>query len=158
MSYDDDAESAPDLVFDRPALRPPKEKGGKWELVNDWTLFYKGRVYYIPAGFQTDGASIPRFLWRVCGTPLDVPRVYAALVHDWLYSGGIPNVARLHDALYLGCPVVTRREADAIYRDIQIALGVSRFKACIEWGALRLCGGSHWYENTNKKEGKKWEN
>lgn len=144
-----------DLVFDRPALMPPRERGGMWELVNDWSLFYRGEIYHIPAGFKTDGASIPRFLWRVCGTPLDVPRVYAALVHDWLYSGGIPNTARLHDALYSGGPVVTRAEADALYRDLQIALGVSRFKACVEWGALRVCGGSHWYENTKKKEGSK---
>lgn len=139
MSHDNDAESAADLVFERPKLMPPRNRGGMWELVNDWSLFYRGEIYRIPAGFKTDGASIPRFLWRVCGTPLAVPRIYAAIVHDWLYSGGDVRVSRA--------------EADAIYRDLQIALGVSRFKACIEWGALRLCGGSHWYENTKKKEG-----
>ena len=152
---DDAKKENSDLVFDRPKLMPPKEKGGMWELAEDWTLSYKGEVYTVPAGFKTDGASIPRFLWRVCGTPLDVPRVYAALVHDWLYSGGVPNAARLHDAAYSGTPVVTRAEADALYRDLLIALGVSRVKVYTEWGALRLCGGSHWYKNknTNKKEG-----
>lgn len=142
MPYDDELEAMPELVFERPALLPPKEKGGLWELEHDWTLFYKEEVYHIPAGFKTDGASIPRFLWRLCGTPLDVPRIYAAIVHDWLYSGGKPGV--------------TRAEADAIYRDILIALGVSRTRAYVEWIALRLCGGSHWHgDNHEKNERKK---
>lgn len=135
----EDIESDPDLVFERPALMPPEEKGGLWELAYEWTLFYRGEVYHIPAGFQTDGASIPRFLWRVCGTPLDVPRIYAAIVHDWLYFGGKPEA--------------TRADADAIYRDLLIALGESSIKAFCEWGALRLCGGSHWQgQKTPKKE------
>lgn len=101
-----------------------------WELAADWRIVFNGYVFKLPIGFKTDGASIPRILWRVCGTPLEAPRVYAALVHDWLYSGGDPDA--------------TRGEADAIYRDIQIALGVSRVKAWVEWAALRLCGWSHW--------------
>ena len=136
MDYDSE-----NLSFDRPPLIPPLEKGGMWELENDWSLFYRGEIYHIPAGFKTDGASIPRFLWRVCGTPLDAPRVYAAIVHDWLYSGGDVKASRA--------------DADAIYRDLQIALGVPRFKACVEWAALRWFGGSHWYENTKMKEGSK---
>lgn len=151
---DDAKKENSDLVFDRPKLMPPKEKGGMWELAEDWTLCYKGEVYTVPAGFKTDGASIPRFLWRVCGTPLDVPRVYAALVHDWLYSGGVPNAARLHDAAYSGTPVVTRAEADALYRDLLIALGVSRVKAYTEWAALRLCGGGHWLADDGGVSGK----
>ena len=116
-----------DLVFELPTLRPPREKGGMWKIVEDWTLYYKGDLYDVPAGFETDGASIPRFLWRVCGTPLDVPRVFAAIVHDTLYSGMDP--------------LATRAEADALYRDLQIALGISKFKAWIEWLALRIGGG-----------------
>lgn len=119
-----------DLVFDRPLLYPPKDAGSMWELAADWYIVFEGEVYHLPMGFMTDGASIPRFLWRVCGTPLESPRVFAALVHDWLYSGGDPEA--------------TRGEADALYRDMQIALGISRAKAYIEWSALRLCGWSHW--------------
>lgn len=117
-------------VMDRPVLIPP-EGGEVWELAADWRIKYNGVNYRIPKGFRTDGASVPRFLWRVCGTPLGVPRLYAAIVHDWLYSGG--------------CPGMTRAEADQIYRDLQIDMGVSRFKAYVEWAALRCCGGSHWH-------------
>lgn len=121
-----------DLVFDRPLMYPPAKDGELWELAADWRLVYNGRLYKLPLGFKTDGASIPRFLWRLCGTPLDVPRLYAALVHDFLYSGGDPEA--------------TRAEADAIYRDIQIVLGISRFNAYIEYCALRLFGFSHWHD------------
>jgi hypothetical protein len=140
----DELEAVPELVFERPALLPPKTSGDMWELASTWTLLYKDETYHIPAGFKTDGASIPRFLWRVCGTPLDVPRIYAAIVHDWLYSGGRPDA--------------TRADADAIYRDMQIALGVPRIKAYVEWVALRLCGGSHWHGNKHtQKRGTKNE-
>lgn len=118
------------VEFDLPKLVPPREAGGAWTLAEDWRVLWRDGSFALPAGFGTDGASIPRALWRVCGTPLDVPRLYAALVHDWLYSGGVP--------------CTTRAEADAAYRDMQVALGVSRAKAWAEWAALRLFGASHW--------------
>lgn len=119
------------VIFNRPQLMPPEKTGGNWELASDWSLIYDGDEYKLPAGFGTDGASIPRFLWRLCGTPLEVPRLYAALVHDWLYSGGDVTASR--------------EDADKLYRDIQIALDVSRVKAYVEYYALRWFGGSHWY-------------
>ena len=119
------------ISFELPRMIPPRDAGGAWELATDWRVVCGARSLVIPRGFATDGASIPRALWRVCGTPLDVPRLYAAIVHDYLYSGGVAGV--------------TRAQADAVYRDMQIALGVSRFKAFVEWAALRVCGASHWY-------------
>lgn len=119
-----------DVYFERPLLYPPEGSRPDWELVADWRVVCGDKVYTIPAGFATDGASIPRFLWRVCGTPLEAPRLYAAIVHDYLYSGAVPGV--------------TRAEADAIYRDMLIALGVSRFKAAVEYYALRAFGWTHY--------------
>ena len=52
------------------------------------------------------------------------------MVHDFLYSGGDPEA--------------TRADADDIFRDMQISLGIPRWQAYIEWGALRLFGKSHW--------------
>lgn len=120
------------LKFARPQLMPPAVSGNPWELADDWTVFYNGVTYQLPKGFETDGASIPRFLWRVCGTPLESPRIFAALLHDYLYSGNVPGV--------------TRAEADAVYRDMLTTLGVSKFKANVEYYALRLFGGSHWID------------
>lgn len=99
---------------------------------------FRGDVYSVPAGFETDGASIPRWLWPVCGTPLQAPRVVAAVVHDFLYGGGDPEA--------------TKAEADDLYRDMQIALGIPRWKAYVEWAALRMFGKSHWYQTVKRKD------
>lgn len=118
------------LVFSLPSVTLPRTKGEPFALTHDWTLVFRGGYYRLPAGFTTDGASIPRWLWWLCGTPYESPRIFAALVHDYLYGGGDPET--------------TRADADDLYRDIQIALGVSRVKAYVEWLALRLCGWTHW--------------
>lgn len=120
------------LVFDRPVLNPPLFHGKPWALAHDWTVVFRGEYYHLPAGFETDGASIPRPLWWLCGTPLEVPRLYAAIVHDFIYGGNDPDA--------------TRADADDLFRDLQIALGVQRWKCYLEWAALRLFGKSHWYQ------------
>lgn len=101
-------------------------------LMQTWAVTANGINVCVPKGFETDGASIPRFLWRVCGHPLQYPRVYAALVHDYLYSGGMPHV--------------TRKQADEIYRTLLVKYGHGKAAAAVEYYALRLCGGSHWHE------------
>ena len=117
-----------DLIFDSPVLSPYGED--IWVLKYGWTVVFRGEYYSIPAGTCTDGASIPRVLWFLCGHPLQVPRLYAALIHDYLYDGNDLDA--------------TRKDADDLYRDIQIALGVSSVKAWIEWAVLRAFGWSHW--------------
>ena len=47
--------------------------------VNDRTYEFD-----IPKGYCYDGASIPRFFWRVIGSPTDNSFLIAALVHDVL--------------------------------------------------------------------------
>lgn len=85
-------------------------------------------VVVVRAGFFFDGCSIPRFLWRVCGQPMEVPRVAAALAHDWLYAAHVCD----------------RKTADAIYAAICRMVGMGSVRTWIEHKALRLCGGSAW--------------
>ena len=99
-------------------------------LVERFDVKFRGEDYSVPAGFETDGASIPRWLWPVCGHPLQAPRVIAAVVHDYLYGGGDPEA--------------TRADADDLYRDMQLALGIPRRRAYLEWVVLRLFGWLHW--------------
>lgn len=79
--------------------------------------------------FATDFASVPHlFTWLV-------PR-----------SGDFLPAAVLHDALvrpgrYLG-PVVTRYEADRIFRRAMIGLGTGRVRAWLMWAAVTL--GTMW--------------
>lgn len=105
-----------------PAVRLPLYAGEGAVLMQDWLVAVGGWMFTVPAGTSTDGASIPR--------------VYAALVHDYLYGGGGPSC-------------VTRADADAIYRALLVALGWGSFRAGVEYYALRLFGGSHWTERTD---------
>ena len=114
-------------VFSTPKLEP-METRNRYILAAAWTVRTPGLDFTVPAGFTFDGASIPRFLWRLCGSPYDAPRVIAALAHDFLYS--------VH--------VCDRKTADAIYRDMQITLGIAGWKARVEYAALRIFGSAAW--------------
>ncbi len=110
-------------------------------LMEPWHIDRVGSFSFtVPAGTTTDGASIPRFLWRICGHPLEAPRVYAALLHDWLYSG-IDPAAFVDGA----CPSdLTRKEADTCYYLMLRHFGVKSWKAWMEYVALRWFGASHY--------------
>lgn len=120
-----------------PALRPLTGKE-VWEVSRDWFVYIHGAQFVIRDGFKTDGASIPRFLWRVCGHPMATGRIIPALVHDAIYDGEIQGF--------------TRAEADAIYRDGLIDEGWPKWKAYVEWAAIRAFGAKHWNEDYNLEE------
>ena len=55
----------------------------------------------VPAGFVSDGASIPRFLWPVLGPPVGAPHFVPAVVHDFLCSRAVTYGQRvLADAVF----------------------------------------------------------
>lgn len=111
--------------------------GSTHRLTLDWCVrgeLPDGRrfVLIVREGFTFDGASIPRWLWRVCGHPLEVPRVAAALAHDWLYAAHVCD----------------RATADAIYKALMLAVGISSWRAAIEHAALRCCGAKAYRDRT----------
>lgn len=126
-----------------PIVRLPFTTRGEKDavLMEDWHINdVCGFRFTVPAGTSTDGASIPRFLWRLCGHPLKAPRVYAALLHDWLYEcadpegwtdGAMPSE-------------ITRKEADACYMSLSRHFGIPWWKAKLEHTALRWFGGKHY--------------
>ena len=122
----------------RPMLEPSERMDGFMRFVKAFEIRYRGAVYTVPEGFETDGASIPDLLTIFCGSKYRAPRVYAAFLHDFNYSGGDPEV--------------DRAEADDLYRDMQIALGIPRWKAYLEWRVLRLFGWTHWQGRKDASE------
>ncbi len=100
-------------------------KTGLWILAEDWSVeLSNGMILHIRAGFASDGASIPRFLWRVCG-PRYAPTTFApALAHDALYA------ARL----------LPRARADSEFRRLLQYNGVGYFKAWSYFRAVRAFG------------------
>lgn len=119
-----------DVQFiNKPVIEPmPGEES--WRLVYDFYVQVAGLPFTVPAGFITDGASIPRFLWRLCGHPMSTSRLPIAIFHDYLYAGS---------------QSFPRKEADRVYRDGLIKpLGFPRWKAELEYYALRMFGGAHY--------------
>ena len=91
-------------------------------------LVYGGLT--VPAGFESDGASVPRFFWRIVFPPGDNRALRAAFLHDYIY--------RTHPAGW------TRARADELFRRVLIEDGVSRNSANMAYCGVRLFGGSSW--------------
>lgn len=112
-------------------------EGNVYRLTRDWCvsgMLSDGTVYRIEirAGFTFDGCSVPRWLWRLCGHPCEVPRVAAALGHDFIY--------RTH--------LCDKSTADAIFKQICADVGIGCVRRNVEHGALWAFGFVAWYSYT----------
>lgn len=90
-----------------------------------------GAVIEVPQGFITDMASVPKLplAWLLAGGTANE----AAVVHDWLYTAHAA-VAR----------PVTRRQADAIFREAIPASEDPNAPAFLMWLAVRAAGWISW--------------
>ena len=86
----------------------------------------------VPAGFSSDGASVPRFFWRIVFPPGDQKALRAAFLHDWLY--------RTHPEGW------SREAADNLFRRVLIEDGVSQICAALAHRGVRIFGGRAWKE------------
>lgn len=96
-----------------------------------------------PAGLETDGASIPRFFWRLIGHPMMPVYVEAAVIHDAGY------VNKLEWCRKNGGWLVeehTRKEVDDLFLHLMEALGLSWWRRRMMYLAVRWFGGGHWTE------------
>lgn len=94
-------------------------------LLEDFNDSIQGLKFTVPAGFKTDFASVPRWLWWFIA-PMGKHSA-GALVHDYLYS------KRLY----------ARRICDAIFLELMKKKRVGWFKRFIMWASVRMFGGSH---------------
>jgi len=108
------------------ALKLEYEGGGKYRLLEDFCF----NDYCVPAGFVTDGASIPKVLWSVIGSPMTGKYVPVAVLHDYLYSKKC-----VYD--------VSFKKANLIFYAGMLKVGVNRFKAFLMYKAVCLFGKSH---------------
>ncbi len=86
----------------------------------------------VPAGFETDFASVP---WGVHNLfpPLG-PYARPAIIHDWIYAKG----GKIPERTY------TRKQADKIFLEAMEVVGVSWWKRSLMYRAVRLGGGGGW--------------
>ena len=148
------------MPFGMPVLQPipieTKDKGfwkgillwllgtRKWEVAEDFWFGLEGKNYIIPAGFQFDGASVPKFLATFL-SPVGV-LLMGGLVHDYGYK----YATLMKDD---GTDIGYRDQAhwDRIFRDICIEVNGFKFLNYLAYWTLRLAGFVAW--NGHKKRG-----
>ena len=111
--------------MDMPLLKPmPLTRWGQarqWRLIGDWE--YNG--IRVPAGFITDGASVPRILYWLF-EPTGV-LFLPAIVHDYFYA----------------TQQISRAEADKIFRE-NVIRESNIVAGYLAWIGIRLFGWIPW--------------
>ncbi len=129
--------------FLTPLVVEVMESGKRFRLYNEFTYRLqrlgtgKGFTINVPAGFETDFASIPR-IFRII-----IPKLgrynKAAVLHDAIYQG------QHQLKTSLGCPMrFTRKQADTIFLDGMKELGVAKWKRRLMYWAVRIGGRWAW--------------
>ncbi|MBO5823157.1 MAG: DUF1353 domain-containing protein [Lentisphaeria bacterium] len=99
-------------------------------LLEDLTVTWNGKTVTVPAGFESDGCSVPEFLWDTVSPQLDPRTLRAAIVHDYIYRSSITNWTRL--------------EADELFYDFMVEDGFPKFKAGLAYYGVRWFGSGSW--------------
>jgi hypothetical protein len=105
---------------------------GTWTLTEQWWCHLsRGRLLVVEPGFQSDGMSVPRFLWPLVG-PYEPKSFPAAFCHDALY-----------------CSELVKREvADDEFRRILLGYGMKPWVADGCYKAVRWLGWIVWRKHT----------
>ena len=123
--------------FTTPLVVSPQSDGRSWILWEDFTYhvgeYPSNFVVWVPKGFRTDFASVPRPFWGLI-SPYG-KQGKAAVLHDWLYHMGRTEILN---------PEITRKEADGIFLEAMQVLGVSRWRRQAMYWAVRLFAGRAW--------------
>ena len=109
-----------------------------WVITEDWKYNINGSEYVIPAGFQFDGASIPKFL-RTFFSPVGVLLI-GGLVHDYMYKYTACKPSTKKGSLL----IVDQKKADQIFRDINIEVNGFYFMNYLAYWSLRIGGFVAW--------------
>jgi hypothetical protein len=107
-------------------IQTTADKGRVFRLMEPLQIVWKDKPpLVVPWGFRSDGASVPRFFWRLVFPKGDERALRAAFVHDWIY--------RNHPAGW------TKEEADLLFYELLLEDGVPK------WRAWLACQGVNWF-------------
>lgn len=114
------------------------DRGNVLRTVTLKKIDFAGKSFTIPRGFESDGASVPRFFWRIICPPLDHRAVRAGVAHDYIY--------RVQPEGW------SRKEADKMFLCFLIEDGLPPFRAKLAYWGVRLGGWRAWNENRKRLE------
>ena len=104
-------------------------------LSKDKTVESLGYSITVKKGFDFDGASIPKWLWSIYGSPLNGNYVVASLIHDGLYASQL----------------VSKSLSDKIFLDVMKQSNVGYIKRTSMYLAVKMFGGKDWKEANEYK-------
>jgi hypothetical protein len=120
-----------------------------WEIAKDWHFSVNGENYVVPKGFVFDGASVPKFLasWL---SPVGVLLI-GGLVHDYIYKYTVLVKKGKKEV----SEVMNQKQADQLFRDINIEQNGFHFLNNLAYWALRIGGFVAW--NGHRKRNCDWK-
>ena len=104
-------------------------------LLEDVVVESLGYNITVKKGFDFDGASIPKWLWSIYGSPLSGNYVVASLIHDGLYAS----------------QKVSKGISDKIFLDTMKQSNVGYIKRTSMYLAVKMFGGKDWKEANEYK-------
>jgi|ETNvirnome_2_300_1030623.scaffolds.fasta_scaffold01405_5 hypothetical protein len=108
--------------------------GRQWTLLKELQFATDdGRVIYVPAGFITDFASVPKFFRRLF-QPATGKYRRSAVPHDWIYR--TPDVA------------ISKEDADIFFLQGMIIDDTPKWKRTLLYAAVRAFGDSSYVPRT----------
>ena len=105
--------------------------GKKWRLSEKFSVYTEQlgeeKVWIeVPEGFETDFASIPKIFIPFLEWKDKFNK--ASVVHDYLYH----------------TKITTRKQADKIFLELMLVLGINKYKAYIFYYMVRVFGWLYW--------------
>jgi len=116
------------MIFKQKSIKCIFHDDDTIELLEDMIVQFAGVEIGIPKGFTCDGSSIPRFFWRVCGSPKMSVNLKPGILHDYLYR------TNMYDREY----------CDLIYFKALRSCGKNFVIAKMMYYAVRTFGASHY--------------
>ena len=111
-------------------IMPETENSDIFRLTRDMKYRWYGVTFTGPAGFECDGASVPRFLWSSVSPKIDNRTLAGSIAHDYIYRTRPENW--------------TKEAADSMFYDIIREDGLSWWKAQKAYWGVKLFGGYAW--------------
>jgi hypothetical protein len=114
-------------------------EGNQLRLLEDFSYLTDSNILItVTKGFVFDGASIPKFFWRVIGHPFSSKYIRSALIHDILYM----------------TEAMDRKVADKTFKEMLKHDRVESWKIPLMYNAVRVGGGSVWKNHKQKEVAK----
>ena len=100
----------------------------KIQIIKRFTAITSIGVIYVPAGFVSDGASVPQIFWSIF--PPFGKYLEAAVVHDYIYEEL--------------CHKFTKEKADRVFKELLKVLRISSVKRNTMYQCVKYGGKGGW--------------